>query len=181
MSLALNEPQARRSRTAIAAMCAICCQLVALACASTAREHRASSSAPKRDSLAPESPGKDAAIAGTASLERSTIVKGASFSYRLSFAEQPNLVYHLDCLSGVALCAEIIFREFWTTRGLDADDQAAIVKWKALRTHYTAEIQRADPSPAEPLLVPSGTFDLAERQRIAGLTASTIDAYQRSI
>jgi hypothetical protein len=181
MFLAPNEPQARRNRTAIAAMCALCCQLFALACASTAREHRAGSAAPKRDSLAPESPGKDAAIVAAASLERSATVKGGSFGYRLSFAEQPNLVYHLDCLSGVALCAEIIFREFWTTRGLDADDQAAIVKWKALRTHYTAEIQRADPSPAEPLLVPSGTFDLAERQRIAGLTASTIETYQRSI
>src|SRR5688572_23952677 len=115
MFRAPNEPQARRSPTAIAAMCALCCQLFALACASTAREHRAGSAAPGRDSLGPESPGKDAGIAGAASLERSTIVKGASFSYRLSFEEQPNLVYHLDCLSGVALCAEVIFREFWTT------------------------------------------------------------------
>jgi hypothetical protein len=163
-------------------MCVVCGPLFVLACASTTREHRASSSAPGRDVIATKAPGNDAGIAAAASLERNTIVKGASFSYRLSFAEQPNLVYHLDCLGGVALCAEVIFREFWTTRGLDADDHAAIAKWKALRTHYAAEIKRVDPSSAEPLLlVPSGIFDLAERQRIAGLTASTIEAYQRSI
>ena len=105
MSVARNEPQAKRRRTAVAALCVVCCHLLALACASTAREHHASSSAPDRDPVAAEAPGKDAGIAAAASLERSAIVKGASFNYRLSFAEQPNLVYHLDCLSGVALCA----------------------------------------------------------------------------
>jgi hypothetical protein len=181
MSLA-NGPQGHKRGASIAASCVVCCQLFALGCASTAREHRASSSAARRDPLAIEAPAKDAGSAGPASPERSAIVKGASFSYRLSFAEQPNLVYHLDCVAGVALCAEVIFREFWSARGLDAHDQAAIVKWKALRTHYAAEIKRADPSAAEPpLLVPSGTFDLAERQRIAGLTASTIEAYQHSM
>jgi hypothetical protein len=176
------QPIALKRRTSIAAMGFLCCQLLELGCASGAREHCASSSASGPGALATARPANDAGTAGVVSPERSTIVKGASFSYRLSFAELPNLVYHLDCLGGVALCAEVIFREFWTTRGLDADDHAALAKWKALRTHYAAEIKRADPSSTEPpLLVPSGTFDLAERQRIAGLTAATVESYQRSI
>jgi hypothetical protein len=182
MFRAPNGPQTRKRHVSIAARWVVCCQLLAVGCASTPREHRASSSAGRRDPLATEAPAKDAGSARAASPERSTTVKGASFSYRLSFAEQPNLVYHLDCLAGVALCAEVIFREFWTSRGLDAEDDAAIVKWKAARTHYAAEIKRADPSSTEPLLlVPSGTFDLAERQRIAGLTAPTVEMYQHAI
>jgi hypothetical protein len=180
MSLAPTGSQARKCRISSAMKWVVYCQVLVAACASTAREHRVGSSAPGREPLLVEA-ASDAGSAGP-SLQRDTIVNGASFRYRVSFAEQPNLVYHLDCLSGVALCAKIIFQEFWANRGLDADDQAALVQWKAIRTHYAAEIKRSDPSSAEPpLLVPMGTFDLAERQRIAGLTATTIEAYQRSM
>ncbi|MET0591153.1 MAG: hypothetical protein ABW133_00535, partial [Polyangiaceae bacterium] len=105
-------------------------------------------------------------------------MKGKRFHFRVSLSEQPNLVYHLDCLSGVALCAEPIFREFWTTQALDSGDQAAIATWKELRGRYGGTLARTRGAPEVPLLMPMGTFDLAERQRIAGLVAMTPEAYR---
>src|SRR5688500_5443242 len=67
-------------------------------------------------------------------LERHALVKAKRFHFRLSLAEQPNLVYHLDCLSGVAFCSQAIFRDFWTTQGLATEDEAALATWKEVRS-----------------------------------------------
>jgi hypothetical protein len=119
--------------------------------------------------------------AETPTLELNALVKGRRFHFRLYHAEQPNLAYHLDCLSGVAFCSEPIFREFWTTQGLSSEDQAAIAAWKEIRTRYGGTLARTRAAPEVPLLMPMGTFDLAERQRIAGLVAKTPDAFQAAI
>ena len=117
----------------------------------------------------------------TTALELSALVKGRRFHFRLSLAEQPNLVYHLDCLSGVALCAEPIFREFWTTQALGSEDQAALAAWKDVRSRYGGTLVRTHAAPEVPLLMPMGTFDIAERQRVASLVAKTPDAYRTTV
>ena len=117
----------------------------------------------------------------TTALELSALVKGRRFHFRVSLAEQPNLVYHLDCLGGVALCAEPIFRDFWTTLGLGSEDHAALAAWKEVRSRYGGTLARTRAAPEIPLLMPMGTFDMAERQRIAGLVAKTPDTFRSAI
>jgi hypothetical protein len=117
----------------------------------------------------------------TTALEREALVKGRRFHFRLSLVEQPNLVYHLDCLSGAAFCSEAIFRDFWTTQGLGAEDEAALATWKEVRSRYGGTLSRTRAALDVPLLMPMGTFDLAERQRIAGLIAKTPDAFRSAI
>ncbi|HWM86722.1 MAG TPA: hypothetical protein VNO33_12810 [Kofleriaceae bacterium] len=112
--------------------------------------------------------------------EREAVVEGRRLRYRLQLAELPNLVYQLDCITGAALCAQVIYRELWDSFALDAGDRAALANWKALRTRHAGEIRRVERRP-QPLLAPSGGFDLAERQRIAGLRARTPRAYQEAI
>ncbi|WP_394846833.1 hypothetical protein LZC95_05130 [Pendulispora brunnea] len=115
-------------------------------------------------------------------LERDTVVTGHRVRYALHLAEQPNLVYHLDCITGAAFCAQAIYRELWATFGLDAADEAALAKWKALRARHGGELRRLDLHRSEqPLLASSGVFDVAERQRIAGLRARTLDAHQQTM
>lgn len=119
-------------------------------------------------------------------LERDTTVTGRRMSYGLHLTPQSNLIYQLDCIAGVIICARPIYREFWTHVGLDADDEAALATWKALRARHGGELKRLDRSiplavPRVPLLVPSGAGDLGERQRIAGLVSRTPAAYQASI
>ncbi len=133
-------------------------------------------SAPAAAAAAP-APGPPAAA-----LERDASVGGRRFSYGLHLAPQPNLVYQLDCVSGAVVCAQIVFREFWATLGLDAEDEAALATWKALRARHVGELRRADVAPARlPLLAPTGAFDLGERQRLAGLLARTPAAYEASM
>ncbi|WP_394830172.1 hypothetical protein LVJ94_27060 [Pendulispora rubella] len=115
-------------------------------------------------------------------LERDALIQGHRLRYALHLAEAPNLIYQLDCISGAALCAQPIYRELWATFQLDAADEAALARWKALRAKHGGELRRVDiPRPAQALLAPSGIFDLAERQRIAGLRARTPDAYQEAM
>jgi hypothetical protein len=120
-------------------------------------------------------------VTETTALERSALVKGRRFHFRLSLAEQPNLVYHLDCLSGAALCAKTIFQDFWATQSLDGADNAALATWKGLRGRYGGELARTSAAPEPMLLMPMGTFDIEERRRIAGLVAKTPDAYRFSV
>lgn len=115
-------------------------------------------------------------------LERHAAVEGRRLGYRLHLAPQPNLVYQLDCITGVAICGQPIYRELWTTFGLTAEDEAALATWRALRVRHGGEVRPVEPPrPPQPLLAPSGAFDLAERQRIAGLLAGTPSAYQASM
>jgi hypothetical protein len=130
------------------------------------------STSPVASTVAPNAPAR----------ERDAEVKGPHRAYGLHLAPQPNLVYQLDCIAGVILCARVIFREFWATLGLDAADEAALATWKTLRARHGGEIRRVDRGPVSlPLLFASGTFDVAERQRIAGLVGRTKDAYEASI
>lgn len=115
-------------------------------------------------------------------LELDAEVKGPHRSYGVHLAPQPNLVYQLDCIAGVIICARVIFREHWATLGLDAGDEAALATWKTLRARHGGELRRVDHRPVVlPLLAASGAFDLTERQRIAGLVARTPGAYEASI
>jgi len=117
-----------------------------------------------------------------AALERDAIIAGRRLRYHLQLAEQPNLVYQLDCVTGVALCAQAIYAELWDTFGLDAGDRAALATWKSLRVRYGGELRRVDRTrPPQPLLAPAGVHDLAERQRIAGLRARTPATYEASM
>ena len=68
----------------------------------------------------------DVKSVATETTELSALVKGRRFHFQVSLAEQRTLVYHLDCLSGVALCAEPIFREFWTPQALGSEGHAAL-------------------------------------------------------
>jgi hypothetical protein len=127
----------------------------------------------------PVSPGT--APAGSA-LERDAMIEGRLLRYALHLAPQPNLIYHLDCITGVALCAQVIYRELWSTFAMSGEDEAALAIWKAVRGRHAGELRTVDPprSP-QPLLAPSRVFDLAERQRIVGLRARTPAEYEASI
>jgi hypothetical protein len=118
----------------------------------------------------------------TPNLERDVVVAGRRATYGLHLAPLPNLLYHLDCVSGAALCAQAPFRELWATLGLDASDEAALASWRALRHRYGGELRptggRSGPSP---LLAGAGSFQLAERQRVAGLLARTPATYEASM
>jgi hypothetical protein len=110
------------------------------------------------------------------------VIEGRRLRYSLQLAEQPNLVYQLDCIAGVATCAQAIYRELWATFGLDAADEEALATWKALRVRHGGDIRPVEPRrPPQPLLAPAGVYDVAERQRIAGLLARTPSAYQASM
>lgn len=115
-------------------------------------------------------------------LERDASVAGRNFAYGLHLAPLPNLLYQLDCIAGVAVCARVVFRDFWEAQGLGADDEAALATWKTLRTRHGGELRRLDVAPPTlPLLAPSGDADLGERQRLAGLLARTVGVYEASI
>jgi hypothetical protein len=115
-------------------------------------------------------------------LERDAVIEGQRLRYALHLAPQPNLVYHLDCITGVALCAKVIYRELWSTFAMSAEDETALATWKAVRGRHTGELRVVEPRPhPQPLLAPSRVFDLAERQRIAALRARTPADYQATI
>lgn len=121
------------------------------------------------------------APAGSA-LERDAVIEGRRLRYALHLAPQPNLVYHLDCITGVALCAQVIYRELWSTFAMSGEDEAALATWKAVRGRHAGELRTVDPPrPPQPILAPSRVFDLAERQRIVGLRARTPAEYQATI
>ena len=123
-----------------------------------------------------------AAPAPAAPLTRDATLQGRRLRYHLALAPQPNLVYQLDCVTGVALCAQPVFRDLWAAEHLDTDAAEALATWKSIRARHGGEVRRIDgTAPSLPLLAPSGNGDLAERQRIAGLRASTPDAYESSI
>src|SRR4051812_41017127 len=52
---------------------------------------------------------------GEPALERDAMIEGRRLRYGVHLAVQPNLVYHLDCITGVALCAQATYRELWAT------------------------------------------------------------------
>jgi len=111
-------------------------------------------------------------------LVRDTEVVAEHLRYGLHLAPQPNLVYQLDCISGVVICGRPSFEELWTALGRDPDDEAALATWHELRTRYGGHLERIDrPPEAAPLLVSAGVPDVAERQRIASLVTRTPDAY----
>ncbi|HMJ54547.1 MAG TPA: hypothetical protein VK540_20840 [Polyangiaceae bacterium] len=121
------------------------------------------------------------APAGSA-IERDAVIEGRRLRYALHLAPQPNLIYHLDCIAGVALCAQVIYRELWSTFAMSGEDEAALATWKAVRGRHAGELRTVDPRrPPQPLLAPSRVFDLAERQRIVGLRARTPAEYQATI
>ena len=120
--------------------------------------------------------------AGTPALERDATLPGRRLSYGLHLAPQPNLIYQLDCIAGVIVCARPIYRELWSSLGLSADDEATLATWKSLRSRYGGELRRSDrPAPVLPLLVASDLSDLGERQRIAGLVSRTPEAYEAAL
>jgi hypothetical protein len=114
--------------------------------------------------------------------ERDVVIEGGRLRYALHLAPQPNLVYHLDCITGIALCAQVIYRELWSTFAMSGEDESALATWKAVRGRHAGELRTVDPPrPPQPLLAPSRVFDLAERQRIVGLRARTPADYQATM
>jgi hypothetical protein len=118
----------------------------------------------------------------SSTLERDVVIEGRRLRYALHLSPQPNLVYHLDCITGVALCAQVIYRELWSTFAMSGEDEAALATWKTVRGRLAGELRVVDPRPhPQPLLAPARVFDLAERQRIVGLRARTPAEYQATI
>ncbi len=138
-----------------------CCGMEACARPPSAPASAAVVAAPEGDAVASGAAAPDTAA-------RDAVVHGRRLRYHLQLAEQPNLVYQLDCVAGVVLCARPIFVELWDTFSLDEEDRSSLTVWKALRTRYGGQLQRV-----AGFLGSSGAFDLAERQRIAGLRART--------
>jgi hypothetical protein len=114
--------------------------------------------------------------------ERDATVDGRRVRYALHLAPQPNLIYQIDCVAGVDLCSQPIYRELWSTFALSREDEAALATWKALRKRHTGELRSVEPrGQPQPLLAASRVFNLAERQRIVGLRARTPAEYQATI
>ncbi|HET8936313.1 MAG TPA: hypothetical protein VFN67_22875 [Polyangiales bacterium] len=106
---------------------------------------------------------------------------GPGFSLRLSLAPTPNLLFQLDCVSETVLCAPDGYKALWKELGLDADDEAALIRWRTLRKRHEG-VALADATLASaPLLVTGAYVDVAERQRIAGLRARTTSGFEASI
>jgi hypothetical protein len=65
-----------------------------------------------------------------------------------------NLVYQLDCLSGIMHCSQEVYLNLWKTQ-LDwtAEDQAELSRWRLLREKYRGEIALNEPT-AEPMALP---------------------------
>lgn len=118
----------------------------------------------------------------TPARERLAVTDGKRLRYSLQLAEQPNLVYQLDCITGTVFCAQPIYKEFWATLHLDTADEGALATWKTVRARHGGELRRKDAwNHPQPLLAPSGGYDVSERQRIAGLNARTPGEYLTSI
>jgi hypothetical protein len=112
-------------------------------------------------------------------LERSFGASG--FSLTLGLAPLPNLLFHLDCLSESAFCAPAGYQALWKELGLDSDDEAALVRWKTLRTRHKAVVLADLKLAAAPLLVTGTYIDLTERQRIAALRARSLEEFEASV
>lgn len=107
--------------------------------------------------------------------------EGTGFALRLELAPLPNLIYQLDCLSGAVLCSPDGYRLLWAELKLDAKDEAALVRWKTLRTRHTGTLRVDAAAASAPLLASGAYVDVAERQRIAALRAHDLDAFEAGI
>ncbi len=84
-------------------------------------------------------------------LKREVTTGRIVFVYRASAFS--NLVYQIDCMSGLMPCSRQAFEALWTsTLGLDDQDRAALREWAALHLRYSAQIHRSDEPTTPPPL-----------------------------
>lgn len=87
-----------------------------------------------------------------------------------------NLVYQLDCLSGIVHCSQDVYLNLWKTR-LDwtAEDQAELNRWKLLREKYRGEIMLNE-SKAEPMALPwNGPAGIQLEEKFSIATFHAVD------
>ena len=112
-------------------------------------------------------------------------VRGARLDYVLCSGRFPNLVYQLDCMSGLTSCSRAAYRHLWRTRlgGLDADDEEALAAWRSIRERYQGRIEAREELhlPPSPLPVAHLGRRIEERIRIAALSSRNIHVFAHNM
>lgn len=87
-----------------------------------------------------------------------------------------NLVYQLDCLSGIIHCSQDAYLNLWKTR-LDwtAEDQSELSRWELLREKYRGEIALNE-SRAQPMALPwNGPTGMQLEEKFSIATFHAVD------
>jgi hypothetical protein len=101
----------------------------------------------------------------------------APLRFEVVTGELPNLVYQLDCVSGVIhACSREAFEPTWKTSLLQDDaDRAALAQWAAVHARYGGRVEFPSVVPL-PLGARAGV-QLEGRLRLAGLLARSVDDF----
>lgn len=107
----------------------------------------------------------------------STSVQAASVATRVDYLAPANLVYQLDCLSGVTMnCAPKVMRALWERSFLRSPQDADLVaQWGRVRVRYQRASWSPDDEPPAGYAAREHGIDLGRRFRIASMQAATID------
>ena len=102
----------------------------------------------------------------------------APVRFDVVYRELPNLVYQLDCVSGATHgCSRAAYQAWWDKQLLrDADDRAALDRWRAVHQRYGELVQLEIPV-ALPLGRRGDVVALEARLRIAGLLATSVEDF----
>ena len=70
----------------------------------------------------------------------------AGVNFIVQVSPLSNLIYHLDCLAGIAHCSRAAYSTLWHSKlGWSAEDQAQLEQWQQLREKYRGEIVLNEP------------------------------------
>src|SRR5207247_855885 len=98
------------------------------------------------------------------------VVAGQRLRFVFRASRMANLLYELDCMSGLTPCSEEAFRTWWK---LDADDEAALRTWKEVHRRYSGHIEQQGVS-QEGLVLPGPQRSVESRMSIAGYRADSV-------
>ena len=106
-------------------------------------------------------------------VERSVSSDRVTYVFRASALA--NLLYQLDCMSGVTRCSRLAFEAMWTRDlGLDQPDKDALATWRAIHFRYHGKIERGDET-KPPLPLPERHRTVQAGMRVAGYGARDLD------
>jgi hypothetical protein len=108
-------------------------------------------------------------------------IKGTTLNFTFDSSPIGNLVYQLDTMSALARTPSAErFLAAWKKLGWSAEDDAALVRWREVRTPYANTVVAIPTPESDALGFPfeSRDVELDKKLRLAGYTAATLDEYR---
>lgn len=106
-----------------------------------------------------------------------SVLATAPLQFEVISGEVPNLVYALDCLSGVVpSCSRAAYEKVWNEQFLKTDaDRGMLASWLKLHRKYNGSVEFAHPTPLP--LGQRAMYSVGARLRLAGLLANSVENF----